>query len=65
MLSFGYLIIDSPAACGHTSCPSSQILSKVQLLGAYPKTQILEGATLERRTLQNLGFRFSERRVTG
>jgi MtN3 and saliva related transmembrane protein len=32
MLSFGYLIIDSPAACGHTSCPSSQILSKVQLV---------------------------------
>jgi hypothetical protein len=31
MLSFGYLIIDSPAACGHTSCPSSQILSKVQV----------------------------------
>jgi hypothetical protein len=30
MLSFGYLIIDSPAACGHTSCPSSQILSKIQ-----------------------------------
>jgi hypothetical protein len=26
-------------------------------VSVYPKTQILEGATLQRRTLQNLGFR--------
>ncbi len=30
-------------------------------LSAYPKVQILEGALLQRRALQNLDFRFSDR----
>jgi hypothetical protein len=34
-----------------------------QLLRAYPKTQIVEGATLLRRALYNLGFRFSDRHL--
>ncbi len=45
----------------HSNLSQPSSMAGFYLLTAYPKTQILTGATLQGRACKNLGFRYSDR----